>query len=200
MQVRVRGLASHARRATRRAARAAPRPDDGDGDGPLADGRTPKPHNEDAHKFLEHGDLFIGEGKCVAARVKYQHGRDIEPGNPKLKQRADAVRRYLTQRGELDKMISKYKGEVAQMNAAEEAEEQGFEAPEDMVSVHLPLHVRMPSLVMEPISNAIFYVLAPQENDADDFFNKDKGSKQKVAQKKKKKINDQVAEMEIADE
>ena len=69
-------------------------------------------------------------------------------------------------------MISKYKGEVAQMNAAEEAEEQGFEAPEDMVSVHLPLHVRMPSLVMEPISNAIFYVLAPQENDADDFFNK----------------------------
>ena len=41
MQVRVRGLGSHARRATPRAARAAPRPDDGDGDGPLADGRTP---------------------------------------------------------------------------------------------------------------------------------------------------------------
>ena len=129
-----------------------------------------KPHNEEAQKFLEHGDLFIGEGKCVAAGIKYQHGRDIEPGNPQLKQRADAIRRYLTQRGELDKMISKYKGEVAQMNAAEEAEEQGFEAPEDMVSVHLPLHVRMPSLVMESISNAIFYVLAPQENDADDFF------------------------------
>ena len=41
MQVRVRGLGSHARRATPRAARAAPRPNDGDGDGPLADGRTP---------------------------------------------------------------------------------------------------------------------------------------------------------------
>ena len=92
-----------------------------------------KPHNEEAQKFLEHGDLFIGEGKCVAAGIKYQHGRDIEPGNPQLKQRADAIRRYLTQRGELDKMISKYKSEVAQMNVAKEAEEQGFEAPEDMV-------------------------------------------------------------------
>ena len=40
MQVRVRGLGSHARRATPRAAGAAPRRDDGDGDGPLADGRT----------------------------------------------------------------------------------------------------------------------------------------------------------------
>ena len=35
MQVRVRGLGSHARRATPRAERAGPRPDDGDGDGPL---------------------------------------------------------------------------------------------------------------------------------------------------------------------
>jgi len=130
-----------------------------------------KPHNEEAQKFLEHGDLFIGEGKCVAAGIKYQHGRDIEPGNPQLKQRADAIRRYLTQRGELDKMISKYKSEVAQMNVAKEAEEQGFEAPEDM------------------------------ENDANDFFNKnkDKGS-QKKTNEKKKKISDQVAEMEIADE
>ena len=41
MQVCVRGLGSHARRATPRAARAASRRDDGDGDGSLADGRTP---------------------------------------------------------------------------------------------------------------------------------------------------------------
>ena len=41
MQVRVRGLGSHARHARNRLARATPRPTGGDGDGPLADGRTP---------------------------------------------------------------------------------------------------------------------------------------------------------------
>ena len=44
-------------------------------------------------------------------------------------------------------------------------------------------------------------VYAPQENDANDFFNKNKDSgSQKKTNEKKKKISDQVAEMEIADE
>ena len=41
MQVRVRGLGSHARHATPRGGAAPPRRGAGDGDGLLADGRTP---------------------------------------------------------------------------------------------------------------------------------------------------------------
>ena len=46
MQVRVRGLGSHAARATPRAGAAPPRRGAGDGDGLLADGRAPVDYNK----------------------------------------------------------------------------------------------------------------------------------------------------------
>ena len=88
-----------------------------------------QPNNPEAIKFLEFGDLLIKENKAVGAGVKYQHGRDIEPGNPKLKARCEAVRRHLVQSNDLDKMIGQYKAEVADMNTVVEEE---FVPPPDL--------------------------------------------------------------------
>jgi hypothetical protein len=67
-----------------------------------------RPHQEEAVEYLEKGDEYVRANRPVHAGAAYQHGRDIEPGNPMLKSRQEAVRRYLVQRGELQKMIDTY--------------------------------------------------------------------------------------------
>jgi len=51
------------------------------------------PLNEDAQERLTKGDQFIYRNKPIDAGVEYMFGREIEPGNPKLKHRLETTRR-----------------------------------------------------------------------------------------------------------
>ena len=51
------------------------------------------PLSEDAQERLTKGDQFIYRNKPIDAAVEYMFGRDIEPGNPKLKHRLEVTRR-----------------------------------------------------------------------------------------------------------
>ena len=51
------------------------------------------PHNEDAQERLKKGDEYIYRNKPIDAAVEYKFGREIEPGNPKLKHRLEVTRR-----------------------------------------------------------------------------------------------------------
>lgn len=52
-----------------------------------------KPLNEDAQERLQEGDNYIFQNKPIDAGVQYMFGREIEPGNPKLKHRLETTRR-----------------------------------------------------------------------------------------------------------
>ena len=54
------------------------------------------PFNEEAQEFLTKGDGYISRGKPVDAAVEYMFGREIEPGNPKLKHRLETTRRCVS--------------------------------------------------------------------------------------------------------
>eukprot|EP01052_Picozoa_sp_SAG31_P047998 SAG31_NODE_9847_length_1221_cov_0.731729_1_plen_75_part_10 len=59
------------------------------------------PLDEAAKSFLEKGDSAVTQADAITAGAYYTRGLQIEPGNPKLKQRTEAIRRYLVQRQEI---------------------------------------------------------------------------------------------------
>ena len=64
-----------------------------------------EPLDPAAQGFLQQGDSAVAEADGLAAAAYYARGLEIEPGNSKLKQRNEAIRRYLAQRQELEKLV-----------------------------------------------------------------------------------------------
>jgi len=95
--------------------------------GSMLDTDDHDPVDDEAKEFLDDGDQAVQDNDALKAGACYTQGLALEPGNPKLKQRVEACRRYLVQRQEVQKLDAK----IESMKLTKQKTMDGYVSPDD---------------------------------------------------------------------